>query len=324
MAGSNKAIYAALAGNLAIAVTKFGAAAITGSASMLSEGVHSMVDTINEVLLLYGKHSARRRPDRTHPFGYGREIYFWTFIVAIMVFALGALVSMYQGIVHIREPEVVQNPVINYVVLGLSLVFEGLSWRVGFRQFHAGLRPGQNLWHALRTSKDLSLLAVLIEDSAAVLGLLIAAIGQGLAQWLKMPELDGVASLLIGLLLAQAAFALGSRSRDLLVGEAASPELVDDLLATANADPAILHANGVMTTYLGPSELAAALSAEFRDDLTTSGIEQAVIRIEDAMRVKHPELRILFVKPQTPQVWAERIRSRMGEADAMDETGGDG
>lgn len=324
MAESNKAIYAAFAGNAAIAATKFGAAAITGSASMASEAVHSLVDTINEILLLYGKHSAARKPDRMHPFGYGRELYFWTFIVAVMVFSLGALVSIYQGISHIREPEHLQQPIVNYIVLGLSLVFEGLSWRVGFRQFHAGLRPGQNLWHALRTSKDLSLLAVLIEDSAAVIGLVIAGIGLALSQWLGMPELDGVASVLIGLLLAEAAFVLGSRSRDLLVGEAASPALVDELLEIAAADPAIIHANGVLTSYLGPEDLVAALSAEFRDDLDAIDIEEAIERIEKAMRVKHPELRIIYVKPQTPEVWEERIRERMGNADAMDEPKADG
>ena len=319
MAESNKAIYAALAGNAAIAVTKFGAATITGSASMASEAVHSLVDTVNEVLLLYGKRRAARRPDRLHPFGYGRELYFWTFVVSIMVFSLGALVSIYQGISHIRDPEHLQQPIVNYVVIAISLVFEGLSWRVGFRQFHAGLRPGENLWHALRTSKDLSLLAVLIEDSAAVIGLVIAAIGQALSQWLDMPELDGVASLLIGLLLAQAAFALGSRSRDLLVGEAADPEMIDELLAVADADPAIIHANGVLTTYLGPEEMVAALSAEFRDDLRTGDIEQAILRIEQAMRVKHPELRLIYVKPQTPDVWEDRIRDRMGNPKAMDD-----
>lgn len=318
MAESNKAIYAALAGNAAIAVTKFGAAAVTGSASMASEGVHSSVDTVNQMLLLYGKRRARQRPDKLHPYGYGRELYFWTFVLAIMVFALGALVSIYQGIAHIREPEHVTRPIVNYVVLGLSLLFEGLSWRVGFREFHATLRPGENFWQALRTGKDLSLLAVLIEDSAAVLGLVVAAIGLALSQWLNMPELDGVASLVIGLLLAQAAYALGTRSRDLLVGEAASPELVDELLALADADPAIGHANGVLTNYLGPNELSAALSAEFRDDLTTADIEQAIMRIEDAMRLKHPELRVIYVKPQTPEVWANRIKDRMGSANAMD------
>ena len=315
MAGGNKAIYAALAGNAAIAVTKFGAAAVTGSASMASEGVHSLVDSVNQLLLLYGKRRARRPPDRLHPFGYGRELYFWTFVVAIMVFALGALVSIYQGITHIWEPERIQRPLVNYLVLGMSLVFEGLSWRVGFREFHATLRPGQAPFPALRTSKDLSLLAVLIEDSAAVLGLLIAAAGLALSQWLDMPALDGVASLLIGLLLAQAAFALGSRSRDLLVGEAADAALVDELLAVAGDDPAIVHANGVLTNYLGPDEMTAALSAEFRDDLSTTDIEQAILRIETALRVKHPELRLIFVKPQTPEVWADRVQARLREGE---------
>ena len=317
MAESNKAILAAMAGNAAIAVTKFGAAAVTGSASMASEGVHALVDTINQVLLLYGKKRARQRPDKLHPFGYGRELYFWTFVVAVMVFALGALVSIYQGVTHILEPEHLQKPLVNYVVLGFSLLFEGLSWRVGFRQFHAGLRPGQDAWRAFWTNKDLSLIAVLIEDSAAIVGLVIAAVGLALSQWLEMPALDGVASLLIGLLLAFAAYALGTRSRDLLVGEAADPQMVDALLSIAAEDPAIVHANGVLTTYLGPEQLSLALSAEFRDDLTTPDIEQAIVRIEDRLRERYPEILIIFVKPQTPEVWAGRIRDRMGRPDAM-------
>jgi len=317
MAESNKAILAALAGNAAIAVTKFAAAAITGSASMASEAVHSSVDSINELLLLYGKRRARRPPDKLHPFGYGRELYFWTFVVAIMVFAMGALVSIYQGVSHILKPEHLQKPLVNYVVLAFSLLFEGLSWRVGFRQFHASLHPGQNAWRAFWTSKDLSLLAVLIEDTAAIIGLFIAAIGLALSQWLEMPQLDGVASLLIGLLLAFAAYTLGSRSRDLLVGEAADPQLVDALLAAASEDPAIVHANGVLTTYLGPEQMSVALSAEFRDDLTTPDIEQAIVRIEEKLRKRYPEVLIIFVKPQTPEVWARRIRDRMGRPDAM-------
>ena len=317
MAESNKAILAAMAGNAAIAVTKFGAAAVTGSASMASEGVHSLVDTINQVLLLYGKKRARQRPDKLHPFGYGRELYFWTFVVAVMVFALGALVSIYQGVTHILEPEHLQKPLVNYVVLGFSLLFEGLTWRVGFRQFHASLRPGQDAWRAFWTNKDLSLIAVLIEDSAAIVGLVIAAVGLALSQWLEMPALDGVASLLIGLLLAFAAYALGTRSRDLLVGEAADPQMVDALLSIAAEDPAIVHANGVLTTYLGPEQLSLALSAEFRDDLTTPDIEQAIVRIEDRLRERYPEILIIFVKPQTPEVWAGRIRDRMGRPDAM-------
>ena len=240
MADNNRAIHAALAGNAAIAATKFGAAAFTGSASMASEGVHSLVDTINQLLLLHGKRRARRRPDKLHPFGYGRELYFWTFVVAIMVFALGALVSIHQGIVQLRAPAHVEKPLVNYLVLAAALLFEGLSWRVGYREFRASLRPGERLWQALRGNQDLSLLAVLIEDTAAILGLLIAATGLALSQWLDLPALDGVASLLIGGLLALAAYALGTRSRDLLVGEAADRSLVEALLAAerGSGDPA--------------------------------------------------------------------------------------
>ena len=284
---------------------------------MASEGVHSLVDTVNQVLLLYGKRRARRRPDKLHPFGYGRELYFWTFVVAIMVFALGAMVSIYQGITHILEPESMQKPLVNYVVLAFSFLFEGLSWRVGWRALHAKLRPGQGAWQALKTGKDLGLTAVLIEDSAALIGLAIAAVGLALAQLLHMPALDGVASMLIGVLLAFAAYGLGRRSRDLLVGEAADPALLEEMLAIAQADPAIVHVNGALTVYLAPDQLSMAMSLEFRDELTAVDIERAVDRIEDAMRERNPELRVLFVKPQTPETWARRIRDRMGREDAM-------
>src|SRR5580765_4802691 len=281
MADSTKAILAALAGNAAIAVTKFVAAALTGSVSMASEGVHSLVDTVNELLLLYGSRRAARRPDTLHPYGYGRELYFWAFVVSIMVFALGALVSLYQGFSHVLHPEAVRRPLVNYVVLAFSLLFEGLSWRVGYRALHASLRPGQSAWEALKTGKDLGLIAVLIEDSAAMIGLAIAALGLALSQFLSMPQMDGVASMLIGVLLAFAAFALGLRSRDLLVGEAADPALLKDMLAIAAADPAVVHVNGALTTYLSPGRLSMALSLEFRDGLTTSEIERAVDRIEN-------------------------------------------
>ena len=317
MADNNRAILAALAGYAAIAATKFGAAAFTGSASMASEGVHSLVDTINQLLLLHGKRRARRRPDKLHPFGYGRELYFWTFVVAIMVFALGALVSIHQGIVQLRAPAHVEKPLVNYLVLGAALLFEGLSWRVGYREFRASLRPGERLWQALRGNQDLSLLAVLIEDTAAILGLLIAATGLALSQWLDLPALDGVASLLIGGLLALAAYALGTRSRDLLVGEAADRSLVEALLAAASEDPAILHANGALTSYLGPDAMTVSLSAEFRDDLATRDIEQAIVRIEDRLRERYPQILVVFIKPQTPERWAHRIGERMGSPDAM-------
>ena len=317
MAESTKAILAALAGNAAIAATKFVAAAMTGSASMASEGVHSLVDTINEVLLLHGNRRAAQRPDKLHPYGYGRELYFWTFVVSIMVFALGALVSFRQGLAHAMAPEPLHRPLVNYVVLGFSFLFEGLSWRVGYRALHASLRPGQGAWQALKSGKDLGLVAVLIEDSAALVGLAIATVGLAAAQLLDMPVLDGVASMLIGVLLAFAAFALARRSHDLLVGEAADPEQLEAMLAIAAADPAIVHVNGALTIYLSPDQLSMAISLEFRDDLTTIDIERAVDRVEHALRERNPELRVLFVKPQTPETWSRRVRERMGREDAM-------
>ena len=317
MAGSTKAILAALAGNAAIAITKFVAAAVTGSASMASEGVHSLVDTVNELLLLHGNRRAARRPDKLHPYGYGRELYFWTFVVSIMVFALGALVSFRHGLAHVMAPEPVHRPLVNYVVLGSSFLFEWLSWRVGWRALRAGLRPGQGTWQALKSGKDLGLTAVLIEDTAALAGLAIAAIGLLLSQMLDMPVLDGVASMLIGVLLAFAAYGLGRRSRDLLVGEAADPAVLEEMLAIAAGDPAVVHVNGALTVYLAPDQLSMAMSLEFRDELTAVEIERAVDRIEDAMRERNPELRVLFVKPQTPETWARRIRDRMGREDAM-------
>lgn len=324
MAGSTKAILAALAGNAAIAATKFVAAALTGSSSMASEGVHSLVDTINELLLLHGNRRAARGPDRLHPYGYGRELYFWTFVVSIMVFALGALVSFRHGLAHVIAPEPVRRPMVNYAVLAFSFLFEGLSWRIGWRALHAGLRPGQRAWQALKTGKDLGLVAVLVEDSAALIGLAIAAIGLALSQSLRMPVFDGAASMLIGVLLAFAAYALGRRSRDLLVGEAADPAVIEDMLAIAATDPAIVHVNGALTTYLRPDQLSMAMSLEFRDQLTAVDIERAVDRIEDAMRARNPELRVLFVKPQAPETWLRRNRDRMGDSGAMEQVGARG
>jgi len=194
-------VYAALALNLAIAATKFVAAWVTGSAAMLSEAVHSLVDTINELLLLYGLRRAEKKPDRNHPFGYGRELYFWSFIVALLVFALGAGVSLYEGIEHLRVPTVVQHPVASYVVLGLSFVFEAMSWRVAMKEFRVA-KGELSYFEAFRRSKDPTTFTVLFEDSAALLGLVIAFAGILGAQLLHVPQLDGIASIIIAVVLA--------------------------------------------------------------------------------------------------------------------------
>lgn len=303
--GSRFVVYVALAGNLGIAVAKFVAASITGSSAMLSEGVHSLVDTVNELLLLHGLRRAARPPTPTHPFGYGRELYFWSFIVALLVFAMGAGISLYEGIVHLRHPEPARNHGVAYAVLGISLLFEGTSWWVALREFrHRKGRLGY--FAAFRQSKDPSTFTVLLEDSAALLGLLIALAGLLGAQWLDMPELDGIASIGIAAVLAVTAFLLARETKGLLIGEPAHPHVAESLLALSGRDPDVRAANGVLTMQMGPNQVVAALSAEFEDNRTTPQIEACVGRIEAAARREHPELTALFIKPQTPEVWRER------------------
>ncbi len=304
--GSRFVIYVALAGNLGIAVAKFIAAAVSGSSAMFSEGVHSLVDTTNEVLLLHGLNRASQPPDRAHPFGRGRELYFWSFIVAVLVFAMGAGISLYQGIVHLRDPEPVANPTIAYIVLAVSLLFEGTSWWVALREFRAS-KGRYGYFEAFRRSKDPSTFTVLLEDSAAMLGLLIALAGLVGAQWLGIPELDALASIGIAAVLAVAAFLLARETKGLLIGEPAHPELGQALLERANADPDIESANGVLTIQVGPNQVLATLSAAFDDRCTTQQIEACVARIEQAARLHHPEIVALFVKPETPQAWQARL-----------------
>ncbi|MER9307216.1 cation diffusion facilitator family transporter [Mesorhizobium sp. M0293] len=303
--GSKRVIYAALAGNLAIALTKFAAAFFTGSSAMLSEGVHSLVDTGNGSLLLYGMHRAARPADRTHPLGHGRELYFWSFIVALLVFAVGAGVSFYEGVIHIMAPEPVANVKVNYIVLGLSFLFEGSSWLVALKEFRK--QKGNEGWlRAVQSSKDPSVYTVLFEDSAALLGLIVAFAGILAAELLEMPELDGAASIGIGLILGATAIFLARESKGLLIGEPASPEVQRQVLAIAQQDPAVQRANGVLTVHMGPAEIVAGLSIEFEDHLTAPEIEACVERLEAKLKSEMPEIIRLFVKPQTTGTWEKR------------------
>ena len=313
-AGSKTVVYAALAGNLAIALVKFGAAAITGSASMTSEGVHSLVDTVNEVLLLYGMKRAARRPDIGHPFGHGRELYFWSFIVSLLVFALGACASLYEGIAHLRHPEPITRPLINYVVLAVAFVSEGASWWVANKEFRAA-KGEQSYFAAFRASKDPTTFTVLFEDTAALLGLLIAAAGIASAQALDAPRLDGVASIGISLVLAVSSLLLARETKGLLIGEAAHQNVRDSILNIAGADPGLRCANGVVTVQMGSRQVIAALSADFHDHLNTTQIEECVNRIEEAIKSAHPEVVALFVKPQAAEDWRRRIAHLPTEPD---------
>lgn len=272
---------------------------------MLSEAVHSLVDTGNELLLLYGMRRARRPPDTAHPFGHGRELYFWSFIVALMVFALGAGISLYEGINHIAHPEPIEYPLVNYVVLGVSFIFEGSSWWIALRAFRAG-KGRLGYLEAVGLSKDPTTFTVLFEDSAALVGLTIAFAGIACAGVFDLPELDGVASLGIALVLGTTAVVLARRTKELLIGESAYPEVQSSILEIATVQRGIVHANGVLTMQLGPHQVVAALSAEFDDKLTTTEIEACVNSLEEQIRRAQPEISILFVKPQTAAVWQAR------------------
>ena len=314
--GSKRVIYAALAGNLAIALTKFAAALFTGSSAMLSEGVHSLVDTGNGGLLLYGMHRAARPADRTHPLGHGRELYFWSFIVALLVFALGAGVSFYEGVIHIMAPEPVVNAKVNYIVLGLSFLFEGSSWLVALKEFRQ--QKGKLGWlQAVQSSKDPSVYTVLFEDSAALLGLVVAFAGILSAELLEIPELDGVGSIGIAIILGATAIFLARESKGLLLGEPASLEVQKQVLAIAEQDPAVQRANGILSVHIGPEEIVAGLSIEFEDHLTAPEIEACVERLEARLKKEMPQISRLFVKPQAAGTWEQR-RKAIAEASRED------
>ena len=309
--GSKKVIYAALAGNLLIAVTKFIAAFFTGSSAMLSEGVHSLVDTGNGTLLLYGMHRAARPADRGHPFGHGRELYFWSFIVALLVFALGAGVSFYEGVVHILEPEPIRNVQVTYIVLGLAILFEGGSWFVALKEFRIA-KGKRGYIEAVRLSKDPSVFTILFEDTAALLGLFIALVGIAASQYLDMPVLDGVASIGIACILGLTAIFLARESKGLLIGEAASPEVQNRLQTIAAEDSAVRGVNGVLTVHIGPTQIVANLSLEFEDETTAPEIEACVVRLETAIKSQMPEIVAVFVKPQTPATF-QRHRAALAD-----------
>ncbi|MCV2443066.1 cation diffusion facilitator family transporter [Acinetobacter bereziniae] len=311
MSDSNKiVVYAALLGNLAIALVKFIAAYITNSSAMLSEAVHSVVDTLNEILLLYGLKKSQQPANYQHPFGYGRELYFWAFIVALLVFALGAMVSIYQGIQHIRHPEVIESPLVNYVVLGFAMLCEGTSWFIALKSFKK-MKGKMGYFESFRRSKDPTTFTVLFEDSAALIGLIIAFVGIFCAQQFNLPILDGVASILIGIVLAISALLLARETKGLLMGETADPKLRHNVLQVAQEDPAVYSANGVLTEQMGAHQVIASLSLEFKDGLTSDEIEACVNRIEVKIKSIHPEIVALFVKPQTQQVWLERMKGRL-------------
>jgi len=296
--GSKKVIYAAFVGNGLIAITKFIAATVTGSSAMFSEAVHSLVDTGNQVLLLYGMKRATRPADGRHPFGYGREVYFWAFVVAIMIFATGSGVSFYEGIEKLRHPEPLRDAYINYIVLSLAIVFEGVSWWIAYREF-ARHRRGRGYFQTLKESKDPTLFTVLMEDSAAMLGLLIALAGVAAAEWLAMPIFDGVASILIGVILAGIAALLAYETKGLLIGEAASAEVVAAVRRIVGAEHGVERINEVLTMHMGPQDILLNISVDFHATLSSNEVESAISRLEGRIKKTAPEIKRVFIEAQT-------------------------
>lgn len=293
--GSTRVILAALAGNAAIAATKFGAAFYTGSSAMLSEAIHSLVDSGNQVLLLHGMKRAKKPADAAHPFGYGREIYFWAFIVAMMIFALGGGISIYEGIHKLQHPEAMKDAFINYIVLGLSLVFEGGSTFVAYREFNKS-RGDLGYVAALKASKDPALFTVLLEDGAAMLGLATAFIGILLSQSLGLPWIDGATSIVIGLILLSTSVFLSIQSKALLIGESADAQVVEGIRAIIAAMPEIERVDAVMTQHLGPMDVLVNASCDFRDDLTAGQVEACILAMRTQVRHAYPEVTHIFVE----------------------------
>jgi cation diffusion facilitator family transporter len=291
-------VYVAVACNALIAATKFGAAAFTGSAAMLSEGIHSAVDTGNQLFLLLGIRRASQRASPTHPFGYGLQLYVWAFVVAIIMFGLGACVSVLEGIEKLRFPHPVEHPVVNYVVLTLAILFESAAWSVALRRLREEFH-GENLFISVQRSKDPTVFTVLLEDSAAMVGLVIALIGLVLAQWLAIPAFDGIASILIGVVLGVTAFFLAAESQSLLTGEAVEPAVRENIERIARSDRAVQGVNELLTMHFGPEEVLAALSLDFVDDVPAGEVERATTRIERAIKEAHPEVKRVFVEAQS-------------------------
>ena len=295
--GSKKVVWAGLIGNLLVAATKFVAAFFTHSSAMLSEAVHSVVDTLNQVVMLYGMRRAALPPDAAHPLGHGRELYFWSFVVAVLIFAVGAGVSVYEGIQHVLDPQEMERPWINYVVLGVAGAIEFASWTVAMREFrrHKG---DLGYYEAAEKTKDPSTLTLLLEDSAALAGIGIALVGTLAAQFLDNPIYDGVASILIGLLLAAVSMFLARESKRLLIGEPARRSLVEAIRRCAEGQAGVHRVNGMLTIHLAPRQVVCALSIEFDDALKVPEIENAVEEMEARIRQSHAEVTLVFVKPQ--------------------------
>lgn len=300
---ARKVIWVAMAANLLIAATKFFAAWKTGSSAILSEGVHSVVDTGDQILLLYGMHRAERPADRDFPFGHGKEIYFWSFVVAILIFALGAGISLYEGVLHLLQPSELTSPLINYLIIAAAIVFEGISWAFSLREFRKGKKPGRGYLEAISKGKDPTLFLVLMEDSAALLGLFTALAGIALTQLTGNPVYDGVASIVIGVILGATAAFLASETKGLLIGEAADRDAMQAIRAIVEKGEHVDHVNEVLTLQMGPDYVLATISLDFASGASSDEVEQSVVALESQIVERLPVVKKVFIEAQA---WSRR------------------
>jgi cation diffusion facilitator family transporter len=299
MAGSSKiAIYGAIAANTAIAVCKFVAAFFTGSAAMLSEGIHSLVDTGNGVLLLVGIRLSKKPPDSTHPFGYGNEIFFWSFVVAILIFALGGGIALYEGVLHILQPRQLENVQWNYIVLVLAMIFEGSALRVALKQFES-TRRNRSFFRALKDSKDSTTIAVVVEDSAALVGLAIALLSVFLGQVTGWAYFDGIGSVLIGLLLVCVAFFFAVECKALLIGEGLGVSNIEKIQTILEEDPRVFSHSRPLSLYFGPNEVLVNLDVHFVDGLSSDEIEKTIDQIEAHIKTAVPKVNRIYIEAET-------------------------
>jgi len=306
MAGSSsKVIYAALMGNSLIAATKFAAAAISGSSAMFSEGIHSLVDTGNQVLLLHGLRKARKLPCERFPFGHGKEIYFWSFAVAILIFAVGSGVSLYEGIIHTIHPEPIGNPMVNYIVLGLALLFEGVAWYFALTEF----TKAKGKWgylEAVQRGKDPTMFVVLFEDSAAMLGILVAFTSILLVDLSGILIFDGIASIIIGLILGGTAIWLAYETKGLLIGESANRQVTDGIRKIILQYDGIDHINEVLTMHMGPDYILVNISIDFRDDITAGDLEDMIARMDIEIKERFPTVKRVFVEAESRRLLTQQ------------------
>lgn len=301
MAGSNKkVIYAALIGNGLISITKFIASVITGSSAMLSEGIHSLVDTGNQLLLLLGLKKAKKPADKHYPFGHGKEVYFWSFVVAIMIFAVGAGISIYEGIHSLMDPHPIENPMVNYVVLGLAMIFEGFAWYFAWKEFNAA-RGERGYYEAVRKEKNPTTFVVLFEDTAAMLGLIVAFVGIAVGQWTGIHIFDGIASIIIGIILGVTAAWLAYETKGLLIGESADEQIIEGVSQIASTHSSVKEVNEVLTMHMGPNFILLNLSVDFKDALKASNIEDDISVLTKQIKTQYPLVKRVFVEAENPK-----------------------